>query len=171
MSIIRIAKDGDTAFIQYLISRSIGRGDFLLPRNEEEIAELIKQKKFYVAAEVDKVIGCASLEEYDGIAELRSLAVEMDWSRKGIGKRLIRAIELLAMEKYDSIYAFADEDLVEYYKGQGFEDRGRFIGEDGKALDINSGISQKLEKYCLGCVRYRKSACNEHLMHKQFSSL
>lgn len=165
---VRKAGKGDAPYIFILIGKSIGEGDFLLPRKEEEIAELIKEGRFFVAVGEGNVVGCASLEEYNGLAELRSLVVEKEWKGKGIGTELIKSVEQLAGEKYGLVYTFADEGLVEYYKGQGFKDRGKFI-RDGKALKINSEISRKLERYCLDCDRYRSGLCNEHLMHKQLS--
>jgi len=165
---IRKTGKGDAPYIYILIGKSIGGGDFLLPRRENEIRELIRKESFFVAVGEGNVVGCASLEEYEGVAELRSLAVEEKWRGRGLGENLIKRVAGLARKSYDTLYTFADESLVEYYKGQGFEDKGRFITE-GRTLDINSGISRKLERYCLDCDRYKSGLCNEHLMHKQLS--
>lgn len=165
---IRAAKREETGLIQYLISDSISHGDFLLPRAGEEIKKLINKGKFFVAAEGKNLVGCANLEEYGGVAELRSLVVKKNWRERGIGKKLINRVANLAKERnYKTLYAFADESLVGFYKGLGFEDKGKFIGKDGRALDINRETSEKMKRYCQGCERLK--VCTEHLMYKQLS--
>lgn len=171
---IRMAEGRDTHSIYYLIRSSIGQGDFLLPREEAEIGELIGRGNFFVAVEggaagEGKVAGCASLEEYGGIAELRSLVVEENWRRQGIGKELVRSVESLAgRRKYGRLYTLVDQDLVEFYEVQGFKGMGRFIGPDGGALDINGETLEKMKRYCMGCDRYK--VCTEHLMCKNLNA-
>lgn len=162
------AGERDAFHIEYLIRSSIGYGDFLLPREKDEIRELIGKGNFFVAVafEEGSIAGCASLEEYEGVAELRSLVVKRDWRELGIGKKLINMVANLAKERnYKTLYALADESLVGFYKEQGFEDRGKFIGKDSMALDINRETSEKMKRYCHGCGRLK--VCTEHLVYKQ----
>ncbi len=65
--------------------------DNLLPRSEEEVAELIES--FFVAEEAGEILGCVCLEIYSRkIAELRSLAVSEKARGKGLGKLLVQAV-------------------------------------------------------------------------------
>jgi amino-acid N-acetyltransferase len=47
----------------------------------------------------DRVIGCAAIEPYDGVALLRSIAVAADQRGAGIGTNLVQAVEDLARER------------------------------------------------------------------------
>lgn len=64
----------------------------LLSRSEEELMEHVRD--FFVA-EADGVFsGCCALKIYDGrLAEIRSLAVQPDENRRGIGRALLAACE------------------------------------------------------------------------------
>lgn len=162
---IRRAMEVDAPSISAIIGRSIDNGDFLLPRTESEIRESIGKGNFFVAVGGGEVIGCASLEEYGGLAELRSLVVDGERTGEGTGKKLIRRVEGLAKRRdYNTLYAFADKGLVGYYEMQGFENRGKFIN-GGTAPDMNRNISEKMKRYCLSCNRY--NVCTEHLMYRE----
>ena len=76
---IRPAIEEEAPDIFLMISSAYSSGDFVLSRSEESVTELIGQGRFLVAEGEGKVVGCASLQEYNGIAELRSLAVNDKW--------------------------------------------------------------------------------------------
>ena len=62
----------------YYASRAV-----LLWRTAEDI--LKHQKNFYVALENDQIIGCVAIEDYyNGLYELRSLAVANHFNGKGV---------------------------------------------------------------------------------------
>lgn len=67
-----------------------GNLDKLLPRNDEEMTELIDS--FWVIEDQGEVVGCVCLEIYSPkIAELRSLAVRSDQRGHGYGELLVDA--------------------------------------------------------------------------------
>lgn len=64
---------------------------------------LPKMSDFVVAVQKEKIIGCAALEVYSKrLAEIRSLVVNPEFQRKGIGSRLVR--ECLKRAKNKKIY-------------------------------------------------------------------
>jgi N-acetylglutamate synthase-like GNAT family acetyltransferase len=54
---------------------------------------------FILASENSKLLGCAGLEIYDGLALLRSVAVEKEMRNKGVGSILTKKILAYAQEQ------------------------------------------------------------------------
>ncbi|MEP7288317.1 MAG: GNAT family N-acetyltransferase [Chloroflexota bacterium] len=85
---LRHARVDDVEPIRQLIE---GNLDKLLPRNSEELHELINW--FWVVEQEGEIVGCCCLEIYSPkIAELRSLAVRGDCRGKGYGEQLVNAV-------------------------------------------------------------------------------
>ena len=51
-----------------------------------------------VATDGDRLVGCAAIEPYDGVALVRSVAVAPDQRGMGVGTRLVHAVEELARD-------------------------------------------------------------------------
>jgi len=78
----REAKKGDWKNIKLIIS--------LYPETLMQ-SNLPKWDKFFVAENNKKIVGCCALDIYSRrIAEIRSLAVLLNYQRKGIGTNLIK---------------------------------------------------------------------------------
>ena len=93
---------------------------FLLPVGEDEVRGLVAEGRFFIADIEGEFAGCASLMEYDGIAELRSLAVEERFQRRGIASKLIKRCQEAAREKgYDTLHT-----LTQTYAAGAFERMG-----------------------------------------------
>ena len=121
---IRKALMEDAGVIREMIEeykfRENGSG-FLLPLNADALLNAIENSDFFVACEDGKIAGCASVVEYDGIAELRSLAVKHDYMSMGIGSQLIdRCIAESQERGYGELYA-----LTQTYRP--FEKKGFVI--------------------------------------------
>lgn len=87
---IRKAQMKDTEEICALIHQYADEGR-LLPRTVESIYEHIQS--FIVATDKKRIIGTASLHILErNLAEIRSLAVDKQYSGKGIGRRLVERI-------------------------------------------------------------------------------
>ena len=94
---------------------------FLLPVGEEEVRQLVSEGRFFVADVEGDFAGCASLMEYDGIVELRSLAVEERFQRRGIASRLIRRCQDAARDKgYDTLHTLTQTYATGAFEGMGF---------------------------------------------------
>lgn len=64
---------------------------------------LPRANAFFVATEGKKIVGCCALEVYSKrLAEIRSLAITLDYQHKGIAKRLIRTC--VATAKKNGVY-------------------------------------------------------------------
>ena len=94
---------------------------FLLPVGEDEVRALVSEGRFFIAATEGEFAGCASLMEYDGIAELRSLAVEERFQRRGIASKLIKRCQEAAREKgYDTLHTLTQTYATGAFEGMGF---------------------------------------------------
>lgn len=62
----------------------------LLPRSLSELYS--RMRDFFVAEDNGAIVGCAALKIiWDDLSEIASLAVKMEYQRRGIGKRLVEA--------------------------------------------------------------------------------
>lgn len=130
-----------------------GNTGYLLPTDKPRISGLIRQGNFLVArpnSGEGPLAGCTSLVEYEGIVELRSLAVLEKYQHKGIGEMLINLSKQEARKKgYNQIYALANHNAESLFRKAGFY--------EAKVPE------QKLEKDCKYCLKYNKS-CNERTL-------
>ena len=86
---IRKARMGDVEAMHALINRHAKRGR-MLARSRLELYENLRD--FFVAAENRKVHGAAALHiSWEGLVEVKSVAVCDDANRSGVGRRLVRA--------------------------------------------------------------------------------
>jgi amino-acid N-acetyltransferase len=112
----------------------------MLPRSLNELYESIRD--FTVHEEDGNIIGvCALHVSWDGLAEVRSLAVRLDRSGKGIGSRLVRRCLEEAKE------LGADRVFVLTYRDAFFKNLG-FLPVDKKDLP------HKIWTDCLNCVKF-----------------
>lgn len=93
---IEKAKTEHLEAVEILI-RLYAKQDLLLPRSYDNL--LGKKIEFSVATCDDKVVGCVALaREYDGLGEIRSLAVDPAYEGRGIGGMFIDTCEREASE-------------------------------------------------------------------------
>jgi amino-acid N-acetyltransferase len=86
---IRKAQIADVKDIQKLLMTFANRGD-MLSRSLSELYESLRD--FYVVQEDGVLLGAAALHVvWEDLAEVRSVAVNEDAGRKGIGSRLVQA--------------------------------------------------------------------------------
>ena len=146
---LRVAVSSDVQDISALIGgyefTSDGSGQLLgVPRAVLEQA--IQEQRFFVADEGGALAGCVQLAEYDGIAELRSLAVSRDHQGKGIGGTLIEQCKAAARERgYRVLYSLTQAQNFALFERNGFQKTDK--------------PSEKLLKDCAVCPI--KQMCNE----------
>ncbi len=89
---IRAARGGDVGSIRELV-RPLA-GNTLTPKDAVAYYEAVQQ--FRVAEDADvpgRIIGCGALHVmWDGLAEVRTLAVHPDFTRRGLGGRLLETL-------------------------------------------------------------------------------
>jgi len=137
--VIRKAKLTDVKTIQSLVNQYADSGQ-MLPRTLNELYEHMRD--FSVFEEDGTLIGACALHiSWDGIAEIRSLAVRQDRKKSGIGSQLVRhclkeAIELLVKRVFVLTYQ------------DGFFRKLGFSNIDKKELP------HKIWTDCLNCVKF-----------------
>ena len=127
---------------------------FVIPLSENEISSIIESGDFFVTIINGEVKACSSVvtypetPEYKSIAELRSLVVEYEYQRNGIGSDLIKSSVGKAFEKgYDKIYVFTKPYLRPLFERNGFE--------------YTPFPPQKLSKDCFRCPQHYAKNCTE----------
>lgn len=136
---LRKARIDDVKSIQALVNAYAEQGQ-MLPRSLNELYENLRD--FWVYEDAASMTGvCALHVSWDGIAEIRSLAVRKDSTGKGIGTRLVQeclreAVELGASRVFVLTYQ------------EGFFKKLGFAPVDKKELP------HKIWTDCLNCVKF-----------------
>lgn len=120
MATVRRASVRDAQSISDLIGLYVADGT-LLARTPEFIAERIID--FLVSEEDGRVAGCVHLDEYSpSLVEVRSLAVDPKYQRRGIGIALVEAAEELARRReYATVFAVSSNE--EFFRARGYDIR------------------------------------------------
>jgi amino-acid N-acetyltransferase len=153
MPSVRRAHVRDAQAISELIGLYVADGT-LLPRTPEFIAERVID--FLVCAEDGRVVGCVHLDEYSpSLVEVRSLAVDPDYQRRGIGIALVEAAEKLArVREYATVFAVSSNE--EFFRARRYDIRhipeldrersevSRYKGVYAKDLGVPTPASQSL---------------------------
>ncbi len=144
---IRKACLEDPREIASLINIHAAEG-LMLPRALNDIYENLRD--FFVCVEEGHLAGCAALHIcWDGLGEVRSLAVRKDSRKKGIGRRLLQAcIEEARQLGMKRVFALTYEP--DFFRRYGFRD---FPKED---------LPHKIWSDCLRCPHFPN--CNEKAM-------
>ncbi len=117
----------------------------MLPRTEFEMSENIRD--FTVAYSGTRLLGCGALHFYSPTSgEVRSLAVDPNIKTRGVGRRIVEALELEAAE--NNLHAlFAFTYVPEFFRKVGFREVER--GE----------LPLKVWKDCVRCPKFQ--CCDE----------
>lgn len=136
---IRKAKISDVKEIQSLVNHYADSGQ-MLPRTLNELYEDLRD--FHVFEENGSLIGvCALHVSWDGLAEIRSLAVRKDRIKSGIGTALVRqCLAEAAQLKAERVFVLTYQD--------GFFKKLGFTAVDKKELP------HKIWTDCLNCVKF-----------------
>ena len=149
---IRKAAIKDIKEIQKLIN-SFAQKDLMLPRSLNELYEHIRD--FFVYEEKKKIIGCAALHiSWDDLVEIKSLAVDKEYQRKGRGKALAK----VCMQEAKSLGAkkiFALTYVPEFFKEIGFKRIG------------HNKLPHKIWAECINCPKFPD--CRETAMIRRIS--
>ena len=144
---IRKAQITDVKEIQKLLMTFASRGD-MLSRSLSELYESLRD--FYVVEEEGVLLGAAALHiVWEGLAEVRSVAVVEDAGRKGIGSRLVQACISEAREiGLKRIFCLT-------YKPD-------FFAKHGFSLVDKAELPQKVWGDCIKCPKFPD--CDENAM-------
>ncbi|WP_345991811.1 GNAT family N-acetyltransferase [Sulfurimonas sp. HSL-1716] len=92
----------------------------------------------YGAYDNGKLVGAVMAIEFEHSAMIKYFMVKPSYQKQGIGRRLFETL-LGAVNEYDCLYIHANPDLVDFFKGYGFEEKmqvGRYINV-GKVPPFN----------------------------------
>jgi amino-acid N-acetyltransferase len=136
---IRKANIADVKAIQSLVNQFADSGQ-MLPRSLNELYEHLRD--FHVFEEKGSLIGvCALHVSWDGIAEIRSLAVRRDRMKQGIGADLVKhCLAEAAQLQIERVFVLTYQD--------GFFRKMGFIDVDKKELP------HKIWTDCLNCIKF-----------------
>lgn len=136
---IRKANITDVRPIQSLVNQFADTGQ-MLPRSLNELFEHLRD--FHVFEEKGLLVGvCALHVSWDGIAEIRSLAVRRDRMKQGIGADLVRhCLSEAALLQIEKVFVLTYQD--EFFRKLGFVD------VDKKELP------HKIWTDCLNCIKF-----------------
>lgn len=143
---IRKASIKDVKAIKELINTFAEKGE-MLPRALGELYDSLRD--FFVYEKDGKIIGVAALHVgWEGLAELRSVAVSPDFLGRGIGKELVTACL-----KDARALGVKEVFVLTYVQG--------FFEKMGFALARRDDLPQKVWTECRNkCVKY-PDECNE----------
>jgi amino-acid N-acetyltransferase len=141
---IRKASMADIGALLELINGYAANG-IMLPRTEFEMSENIRD--FMVAYSETRLVGCGALHFYSPTSgEVRSLAVDPMVKTRGVGRRIVEALEDEALQ--NNLHAlFAFTYVPEFFRKVGFREVER--GE----------LPLKVWKDCLRCPKFQ--CCDE----------
>ncbi|NMD69848.1 N-acetyltransferase [Bacillus sp. DNRA2] len=144
---IRKAKISDIETIYQLIM-GYAEEKVLLPRTKESLFQNI-QAMF--VAEIDgQIVGCASLTIFDQqLAEIRSLVVDPNMGKRGIGKLLVdKIVEEAKRIEIERLISLTYQ--VEFFQKCGFE------------VTVKDNMPQKVWSDCINCPKM--PSCDEIAM-------
>jgi amino-acid N-acetyltransferase len=150
---IRKATLNDVKAIQALINQYAESGQ-MLPRALNELYEHLRD--FFVSEEDGSLAGvCALHISWDGLAEIRSLAVRKDKAGRGLGAELVRRCLMEALElQVKRVFVLTYQDG--FFRKLGFRDTDK------------KDLPHKIWTDCLNCVKFPN--CDESALIITISS-
>ncbi|OGP63675.1 MAG: GNAT family N-acetyltransferase [Deltaproteobacteria bacterium RBG_13_53_10] len=147
---IRKAKPKDVKEIQRLIKTYSSRG-VVLPRSLSELYDNIRD--FFVSVRERRIVGICALHIcWDDLAEVRSLIVQDEDQKKGLGARLIKAC-LKESKELGVKSVFALTYNPEFFERFGFKRADKAV------------LPHKIWADCLKCVKFPD--CDEVALVKE----
>lgn len=143
--VIRRARESDAEAIAELIA--VFAAEALMLKRTPEMVKLAIDDYVVAVTPRGDIVACGALKEYSpSVAEVAAIAVSREVHGCGVGTRIVRAVEALAMKRgiYD---VFALTLQPAFFAAIGYQrvDRARY--------------PEKIRRDCLGCAR--RFACNE----------
>ncbi len=136
---IRKASLADVKSIQSLVNQYAATGQ-MLPRTLNELYEHLRD--FHVYEQKGELLGaCALHVSWDGLAEIRSLAVRKDSMRRGIGSELVQAcLKEAASLQVARVFVLTYQDR--FFRKLDFSDVDK------------KDLPHKIWSDCLNCVKF-----------------
>ncbi len=150
----RHAKFTDVEEIFDLISGYAVQG-IMLPKPHNVIYENIREFVVAVDTETEKIVGTGALHmTWNEIAEVRSMAVNQDYKRKGIGAKIVKKL-LLEGKIFGVKKFFTLTYSPEFFQSLGFK------------MTTRESLPHKIWKECIDCPKFPN--CDENAMTFEFA--
>jgi amino-acid N-acetyltransferase len=141
---IEKAKIGDPKAIQALVNQYAAR-ELMLARSLNDVYEGLRD--FFVWREDERIVGCVALHiTWEGLVEVRSLAVQAQAQGRGIGRALVEAC-LEEARQMGVRKVFVLTYVPEFFRKLGFADESK------------EALPHKIWADCLNCPRFPE--CDE----------
>ncbi len=148
---IRKARITDAKDIQNLINQYAAQ-NLMLPRSLNEIYDNIRD--FYVAENDGKIVGCGALHvSWEDLAEVKSLAVDEAYQKKGIGRKIVEKC-LKEAKDLGIKRVFALTLVPDFFKKIGFNNIHK------------KKLPQKVWSECINCIKFTE--CDEIAVAYEF---
>ncbi len=96
-----------------------------------------------IARDGDRLVGCAAIEPYDGVALLRSVAVVPDQRGTGVGTSLVHAVEDLARDRGATSLLLLTERAESWFSRLGYAviDRATVPADVARSVEFETACS------------------------------
>ncbi len=144
---IRQAEPSHAPILHALIAANLEEGH-LLPRSLEEL--VVHAGRFFIAIRGKKIVGCAELAPLSAqVAEVRSLAVDVQERGRGVGGSLVDELRRRARRQgFDKLCAFTH--MPGYFSQMGF------------SIVPHLWLPEKIFTNCVTCPQFRR--CGQYAM-------
>ncbi len=148
---LRKARIGDVKTIHRLINLSAGKGE-MLPRSLMDIYNSLRDFiVYYVEEDESEVIGiCAMNIIWENLAEIRSLYVDENYRKKGIGKELVE-------------FCISEAITLELFRVFSLTYKKDFFAKLGFKEVDRTTLPEKIWSDCFRCSKY-PDYCDEAAM-------
>ncbi len=147
---LRKARIGDVRTIHRMINLSSEKGE-MLPRALMDIYGSLRDFFVYIDEDTDAVVGtCAMNIIWENLAEVRSLFVDENCRRKGIGRQLVEA-------------CISEAITLQLYRVFTLTYKKEFFGKLGFQPVDPKTLSEKIWSDCFRCPKY-PDFCDEVAM-------
>lgn len=144
MITLRPARFSDVESIHKLLNEYAKQG-LMLPRSRNAIYENLRD--FVIAVENNRILGCGALHfVWDKLAEIRSMAVDPNLQKSGIGRMIVEQLEKEGIERGVTMFF-----TLTYQPG--------FFSKCDYIQTAKEKLPQKVWKECVHCSQY--PYCNE----------
>ena len=144
---IRKAHISDIKEIQKLVNE-FARKEQMIPRSLNELYENLRD--FVIAEEKKKIVGvCALHVLWDDLAEVRSLAVNKEFHKKGVGRKMVEEC-LIEAKELGIKRVFVLTYQSDFFKKLGFKDTDK------------ADLPQKIWGDCIRCPKFPE--CDENAL-------
>ncbi|HBH87899.1 MAG TPA: N-acetyltransferase [Syntrophaceae bacterium] len=147
---LRKARISDVRTIHRMINMSSGKGE-ILPRSLMDIYGSLRDFFIYLDEGRQVVVGiCAMNIIWENLAEIRSLCVEEEYRKRGIGKKLVEA-------------CISEAITLQLFRIFTLTNRPDFFAQLGFKEVAMSTLSEKIWSDCFRCSKY-PDYCDEVAM-------